>query len=325
MSNMRPCPICQSRATVASEECESCGSIWFDDVEVVEQQYVSGYGARDRCGWLVYNDIPVWNGEIDEWVSRGSAIPASVVVGLVDFLDALRGDSEDKQSLVRLQGLAAKSVTASPPTSQSDEVCVRALKVFADRSLTIAKHGAEVKLLADTGEDAAAIFDWLTAISGDGHSIIAAAGRERLLTQVIRDVFWMARRYARGRSTYAPDVVNRALELLSNLEISIPDDTTLMEDGNSNSTILDVASGLSRFAAMAWGAKDVTRLQNWPGQLTEADAVDYLRWVEDDLREQLVGVGDLVLLTRLDAWLAVRSDAMAVTESFEQPEVGHEP
>jgi len=63
--------------------------------------------------------------------------------------------------------------------------------------------------------------------------------RKQKLEQVIRDTFWMARRYANGRSTHAPFTVNSALETLQDLGVDVDDDHTLEADGNSNQRTLD--------------------------------------------------------------------------------------
>lgn len=60
------------------------------------------------------------------------------------------------------------------------------------------------------------------------------------LMEVVRDTFWMARRYANQRKTYAPHTVNRALKTLEEIGIEIDDDASLVQDGNSNSRTLDV-------------------------------------------------------------------------------------
>lgn len=64
--------------------------------------------------------------------------------------------------------------------------------------------------------------------------------RERQLEQIIRKTFWMARRYANGRSTYAPAVVNQCLRDLADLGIDIDRDPSLVWDGNSDEHILDL-------------------------------------------------------------------------------------
>lgn len=47
---------------------------------------------------------------------------------------------------------------------------------------------------------------------------------EHQLRGIILDTIWMARRYANGRSTYAPGVVNRCIDLLLNSGINIEPD-----------------------------------------------------------------------------------------------------
>lgn len=49
--------------------------------------------------------------------------------------------------------------------------------------------------------------------------------RETQLEQIIRDTIWMARRYADGRSTYAPDTFNRAVDLALELGITLKPDS----------------------------------------------------------------------------------------------------
>ena len=44
--------------------------------------------------------------------------------------------------------------------------------------------------------------------------------REIALEEIIRDIIWMARRYADGRSTYAPDMFNRAADRAIQLGIT---------------------------------------------------------------------------------------------------------
>jgi len=65
--------------------------------------------------------------------------------------------------------------------------------------------------------------------------------RERELEKIVVDTMWMARRYACGRLTFAPQIVNQCLEKLDKLGIVITDDSTLVEDGNSNGRKLDVS------------------------------------------------------------------------------------
>jgi len=53
--------------------------------------------------------------------------------------------------------------------------------------------------------------------------------RIQILEQVIQDTFWMARRYAHGRHTYAPGMVRDAYNDLKKLGIKIQHDTTIKE------------------------------------------------------------------------------------------------
>ena len=64
--------------------------------------------------------------------------------------------------------------------------------------------------------------------------------REKILEQIIIDTFWMARRYANQRRTYAPSVVNASLLKLEKIGVEIPDDETLISYGNSSSKTLDL-------------------------------------------------------------------------------------
>jgi hypothetical protein len=48
--------------------------------------------------------------------------------------------------------------------------------------------------------------------------------REEMLENIIRETMWMARRYAHGRSTYAPDQFNKALDQAIDLGLNIPAD-----------------------------------------------------------------------------------------------------
>jgi hypothetical protein len=52
------------------------------------------------------------------------------------------------------------------------------------------------------------------------------AEKERL-RQVVKDTIWMARRYADGRSTYAPGVVNQAIDYALSIGIQVTPDATL--------------------------------------------------------------------------------------------------
>ena len=63
--------------------------------------------------------------------------------------------------------------------------------------------------------------------------------REQILEAILRNTFWMARRYANGRKTYTPSVINNALSQLFFIGIKIEDDNTLIADGNSSSKFLD--------------------------------------------------------------------------------------
>ena len=49
----------------------------------------------------------------------------------------------------------------------------------------------------------------------------------KILEQIITDTFWMARRYAHGRQTMAPDTIREAFKMLQKLDIKIDDDRTL--------------------------------------------------------------------------------------------------
>ena len=51
--------------------------------------------------------------------------------------------------------------------------------------------------------------------------------REEELENVIRQIFWMARRYAHGRHTYAPQVVRDAFYVLKANGINIEKDNTI--------------------------------------------------------------------------------------------------
>ncbi len=56
--------------------------------------------------------------------------------------------------------------------------------------------------------------------------------RIQILEQVIQDTFWMARRYAHGRKTYAPSMVRDAYNLLKNLGIEIKHDDVIKAPEN---------------------------------------------------------------------------------------------
>ena len=51
--------------------------------------------------------------------------------------------------------------------------------------------------------------------------------REQTLEKVIQDIFWMARRYAHGRNTYAPGMVRDAYYTLKANGINIDKDDTI--------------------------------------------------------------------------------------------------
>ena len=51
--------------------------------------------------------------------------------------------------------------------------------------------------------------------------------REKQLEQIIKDTFWMARRYAHGRHTTDPSTVREAYNKLVRLGIEIKDDVTI--------------------------------------------------------------------------------------------------
>ena len=61
-----------------------------------------------------------------------------------------------------------------------------------------------------------------------------------ILIRIIKDTLWMARRYANGRKTYAPGIINDALSTLGHMGITINSDATLIHDGNSSSQTLDI-------------------------------------------------------------------------------------
>ena len=47
------------------------------------------------------------------------------------------------------------------------------------------------------------------------------------LTRIIQNTFWMARRYAHGRHTYAPGIVRKSYYDLKNIGIEIKTDDTI--------------------------------------------------------------------------------------------------
>lgn len=57
--------------------------------------------------------------------------------------------------------------------------------------------------------------------------------REELLAKVVKNTWWMARRYASGRRSYAPsmynDAINIIIERFPEIEL-IPDSTALPEE-----------------------------------------------------------------------------------------------
>lgn len=57
--------------------------------------------------------------------------------------------------------------------------------------------------------------------------------REEKLELIIANTLWMARRYVDGRSTYAPGLVNEAIDMALELELDIygPMDDMYAEDG----------------------------------------------------------------------------------------------
>ena len=64
----------------------------------------------------------------------------------------------------------------------------------------------------------------------------------RLMQRIIEDTFWMARRYADGRHTYAPHMVRDAYKILKKHfpEINIKKDIVIDEsDGKSDDYLKD--------------------------------------------------------------------------------------
>lgn len=47
------------------------------------------------------------------------------------------------------------------------------------------------------------------------------------MRQIIKDIFWMARRYAHGRHTYAPSIIRDAYKYITSKGIKIAHDITL--------------------------------------------------------------------------------------------------
>ena len=48
-----------------------------------------------------------------------------------------------------------------------------------------------------------------------------------VLKQILLDTIWMARRYADGRRTFSPSIVNRAIDRLEAIGIKITPDTII--------------------------------------------------------------------------------------------------
>lgn len=55
--------------------------------------------------------------------------------------------------------------------------------------------------------------------------------REQNLEKVIIDTFWMARRYAHGRHTYAPSMIRNAYEIIKASGIKIRKDDMIKPPG----------------------------------------------------------------------------------------------
>lgn len=53
--------------------------------------------------------------------------------------------------------------------------------------------------------------------------------REKALEKIIVDIFWMAKRYAHGRHTYAPGIVREAYYSLKKCGIEIKGDDVVIE------------------------------------------------------------------------------------------------
>jgi len=51
--------------------------------------------------------------------------------------------------------------------------------------------------------------------------------QKEILIKIIQDTFWMARRYAHGRHTYAPGIVRDAYQVLKKMGIKIKHDQTI--------------------------------------------------------------------------------------------------
>lgn len=52
--------------------------------------------------------------------------------------------------------------------------------------------------------------------------------KNKQLEKIIKDIFWMARRYAHGRHTYAPSIVRDSYIKLKEFGIDIPKDNTIL-------------------------------------------------------------------------------------------------
>jgi hypothetical protein len=74
---------------------------------------------------------------------------------------------------------------------------------------------------------------------------IRKSQREKKLESIIIDLYWMARRYADGRMSYAPSMCNDAIRLAIKLGVPIGDDSSIggmfardgMESTNEETTI----------------------------------------------------------------------------------------
>lgn len=53
---------------------------------------------------------------------------------------------------------------------------------------------------------------------------VAKDNKINILTQIIQDIFWMARRYAHGRHTYAPGIVREHYCQLKKIGVKIKHD-----------------------------------------------------------------------------------------------------
>ena len=57
--------------------------------------------------------------------------------------------------------------------------------------------------------------------------VVVAAKRESMLTDIVRETLWMARRYADQRMTFAPTTVNEAIDTALAMGIEIQDDNDI--------------------------------------------------------------------------------------------------